>query len=502
MQQIRSPSAVSILVLRQPRRLLVAVLLLALPGLGACVRYQSKPLSPPATLASIEARTLDAADLARFLTANHRATAWPPAAWDLSSLTLVAFYYHPDLDQARAAWITAQAAGVSAGERPNPNVSVAPGYNSTTPAGEMTPWILTLDLDFTLETAGKRQHRLTQARHLSEAARLNIATVAWQVRSRVRQALLDLHAATATAALLERQQQIQSGNLALLDRQLAAGAISPFERTQARLVLDSIRLASHDAARQQAESRVHLAAALGVTVRALDGVSLRFDAFAQTAAEVPTADARRQALVNRPDILGALAEYEARQSALQLEIARQYPDLHLGPGYQMDQAASKWTLGLAGLLPAFNRNRGPIAEAEARRQAAAAAFNLVQSRAIEEIDRGLAAYRAALAKVATADALQADLRTQEQAAQAQLRAGEISKLDLGSVQLELVTAELARLDALIKAHQALGSLEDALQIPADSGEWLQSSPRQESRTPDGSVEKTPLEPRPSRVRRH
>jgi len=34
---------------------------------------------------------------------------------------------------------------------------------------------------------------------------------------------------------------------------------------------------------------------------------------------------RRQALLNRPDLLGALAAYEATQAELQLEIARPYP---------------------------------------------------------------------------------------------------------------------------------------------------------------------------------
>jgi outer membrane protein, heavy metal efflux system len=499
MEQARSSPALRSPVSRLAGRLLIAVSLVVMPGLCACVHYQPSPLSPPAGLESFEARTLDAPDLGRFLMANHQVTVWPPAAWDLPALTLVAFYYHADLDQARAAWATARAGRVSAGERPNPNISVAPGYNSTTPASEMTPWILTLDLDFTIETAGKRGHRLAQAQAVTEAARLNIATAAWQVRSRVRRALIDLHAATATAALLEHQQQIQEGNLALIDRQLAAGAISSFERIQARLVLDTIRLAAHEAARQQAESRVTLAAALGVTVRALDGVALDVDSFARTPAYVPTADARRQALVNRPDILGALAEYEARQSALQLEIARQYPDIHLGPGYQMDQAANKWTLGLASLLPAFSRNRGPIGEAAARRGEAAAAFAAVQSRAIEEIDRGLAAYRGALATLAAAEGLQDDLRKQELSAEAQLRAGETSKLDLGTLQFELATAELARLAARVKAHQALGSLEDALQIPADAGEWLQSSPRPR----DPGVLRDQNEPtaRPSGVRR-
>ena len=43
-----------------------------------------------------------------------------------------------------------------------------------------------LTSDLPLETAGKRGHRIEAAGHLSESARLNIATVAWQVRSTLR----------------------------------------------------------------------------------------------------------------------------------------------------------------------------------------------------------------------------------------------------------------------------------------------------------------------------
>jgi outer membrane protein TolC len=443
---------------------------------AGCIHFQPRPISPPAVLTVVESRRLDDPGLAGFLQANHQAAAWPPPAWDLNSLTLVAFYYHPDLDVARSQWAAARAAMVTAGERPNPNVSVAPGYNATTVASLITPWILTLDLDFTVETAGKRGYRIAEARQLSEAARLNIASVAWQVQSRVRQSLLEVYATARTVALLDEQQQLQQRNLALIERQLAAGAISSFELTQARLVQDAMRLASHDALQRQAEAHVALAAAMGVTARALDGISLAFDAFDRTPPDVPAAEARRQALLNRPDIIGALMQYEASQAALQLEVARQYPDIHLGPGYQMDQTDHKWTLGLAGLLPAFNRNRGPIAVADARREEAAARFTGVQSRAIEEIDRALAVYQAALSRVTTADTLYADRLAQARTADAQLTAGEISRLDLGGVQLELASAQAARLDARVNVQQALGRLEDAMQRPAELGVWLSIGP--------------------------
>ena len=83
------------------------------------------------------------------------------------------------------------------------------------------------------------------------------------------------------------------------------------------------------------------------------------------------------------------------------------------------------------------------------------------------IDRALAMYRAALAKVAVAEQMIGELQSAEQAAQRQLTAGEISQLDLGIVQVELAGRELARLEALAQAQQALGDLEDAMQKPAD-----------------------------------
>ena len=57
--------------------------------------------------------------------------------------------------------------------------------------------------------------------------------------------------------------------------ELSAGAVSAFEVTQARIALENTRLARDDAARQQAEARVQLAAALGVAPRPSKGCRSR-----------------------------------------------------------------------------------------------------------------------------------------------------------------------------------------------------------------------------------
>jgi hypothetical protein len=57
------------------------------------------------------------------------------------------------------------------------------------------------------------------------------------------------------------------------------------------------------------------------------------------------------------------------------------------------------------------------------------------------------------------------LEKQERAAQARWDAGDISKLQLSAVRVELNAAALARQAAWVQAQQAFGDLEDALQIP-------------------------------------
>ena len=72
---------------------------------------------------------------------------------------------------------------------------------------------------------------------------------------------------------------------------------------------------------------------------------------------------------------------------MKLEIAKQYPDAHLGTGYQFDQGENKWALGLSVEIPVLNRNQGPIAETEAKRGEAAARVLALQARIVGEVDR-------------------------------------------------------------------------------------------------------------------
>ena len=140
----------------------------------------------------------------------------------------------------------------------------------------------------------------------------------------------------------------------------------------------------------------------------------------------------------------------------------------MSPGYQYDQGDNKWTLGIVLELPVLNQNQGPIAEARARRDEAAARFTELQAKVIGEIDRAGAAYRAARAQLATTDALLAAAQQQQQSAEAQLKAGAADPLDRLSAEFELGVAALTKIDGQTTMQQSLGALEDALQQPIDS----------------------------------
>ena len=161
----------------------------------------------------------------------------------------------------------------------------------------------------------------------------------------------------------------------------------------------------------------------------------------------------------------SLAQYAASQSALQIEIAKQYPDIHLGPGYSWDQTEHKIGFGATVMLPIFNQNQGPIAEALAKRAQAAAEFNALQAQAISEIDRTLAGYRGALQKIEAADLLMTSQKQRQQALEATLKVGESTRLAVLSGQLEMSAISISRLEARVQAQQLLGQLEDALRRP-------------------------------------
>jgi outer membrane protein TolC len=321
-------------------------------------------------------------------------------------------------------------------------------------------------LDWPIETAGKRGKRIAEAEKTSESARWNYVSAAWQIRSGVRAALLDFSAAQKHAKLLQKQFVTQNEISRRLSQRFDAGAIARFELVPAQMALNKTQLEFSGAQSKLADARLRLAQALGLPFAALAGIQLETDFSPANLKVLNSADARRAALLGRADIRGALADYAAAEENLRLEIAKQYPDLHLNPGYQFDQGDNKWTLGFTIELPVLNQNQGPIAESKARRELAAAKLLQLQAQVIGAIDRAVAGLEAARSQLKTGSALLDAAERQQQSVAAQVRAGAAEQLDLLNAEMELNAVQLAQLDGETQLQSASGALEDALQRPA------------------------------------
>jgi outer membrane protein, heavy metal efflux system len=430
--------------------------------LGGCAQYRPRPISPAASAAAIDARSLGDPRLQTFIAS---AASGAPRRWGLSELTLASLYFHPSLDIARSKLAEAEAHARTASQIPNPSLSFEDlAYNATVAAP--SPWTIAPVVNFLIETAGKREFRTAEAQSLTEAARDDLATASWRARGQVRDALLDLWAAERKRSLLKARLALQDQLVSLLEARLAAGQASALDVERERASRNLANLAAQEIDQQEIDARARLAGAIGIAPHALDGVALSFAAFEKPEAP-PAGEAalRRQALTGRSDVKALLAEYKAAESALQLQIARQFPDITLSPGIGYDAGSNMYRLLPASDLPIFNQNQGPIAEAEAKRREIAARFVALQEKIIAAADGAVASYRAAAKVVRAADALAAGEADRARRMEQSFKAGQIDRPALVAAEVGKAMAEDSRFDALLRQRRALGAMEDALQHP-------------------------------------
>ncbi|RQT22145.1 TolC family protein [Burkholderia contaminans] len=442
-------------------------LLIACTVLSGCATYHAQPIAPPQLARQFEERSLASDGLRAYIARalGHDIQSWPPARWSREWLTLAGYFYSPALDIARAQWDIAKAGIRVASAIPNPVLQLPFQYATPNP-GPGAPFTIGPALDIPIETAGKRGDRVDQASHLSEAARLAIGSEAWKVRGQVRDALLALYAARERSVFLSRKADAQQQIVEMLEKRRSVGQNSGpdvdaamLAATQAQADLAAARSAEQDGLAQ-------LAAAIGIPVAALVGIQFDFEALGTMPLAPPAADAQRDAVFHRADLLASLADYAAAESALQLEVAKQYPDIHLDPGYTYDTGTHKIAFGLAGItLPIFDQNQGGIAQAEAKRKEAAARTAALQDTILGDLNHALARYRASLAAVQLAKSQLAVARRQLDSQAADFAAGNADRLTFTQAKAAYQASEMTHLDAVLAARQAADSLEDAMQRP-------------------------------------
>ena len=437
--------------------------------------YTAKPLDLHTIITEFREREpLDQGFQTFLLNQGYQPEQLPLTSWGLSEFTYSALYFHPDLDVARATWRASVAAEKTAGQRPNPGISVDTERHSET-SGGISPWMLGLSIDIPLETGGKRQARIDRATSLSQAARIEIAQTAWQVRSRVHGSWIDYQASVAQSRLLDQELALRGEIAEMIEARLRAGMVSSHESANARLLLLKTRQSLDTEKAMQVELRAKLASSAGLSTDKLDGLKLiENDVLVDERRRSFIMDQQRQeklqetALLNRLDIRAALARYDAAEAKLRLEVARQYPDITLSPGYSYDQGDKIWSLGYATLLSLLNRNEGNIAEADAQRELEAARFKALQAAIIGELDSRRAAYLQTLITLNDSRKLLDAQRERVQLSEKQFEQGIADRLALTSARLETLLAQQGLIANEIRAQRAAHALEEAMQHPLEN----------------------------------
>ena len=313
----------------------------------------------------------------------------------------VALLLNPQLRLARWQAGVARASADNAGLWDDPTIGID---LSKLLEGPSQGWEVLGSVGLTIPLSGRLSLERDAAQSLTEVERARIAVLEWETRGAVREAYFTWCGAYAACqeerAFSERLARI----LTLVEILAARGELA---RVEARLfqieeVEAAGKLAELEAA--VAKARVELLRVIGLAPTA----KVEFDPSAFASEEISrdaqAADAGSVAesapaehFGKHPSIAFAEAEYEAAERALALEVAKQYPDLQIGPGYGEQDGDRQFVLGLGIALPIFNANRQGIAESEAQREVARVAAeiaveSLVVERAAAEIE--LAAVRA------------------------------------------------------------------------------------------------------------
>jgi outer membrane protein TolC len=447
------------------------IVISAIPLLGASVvagcmtvSVPPAPIEPAATAKILTTRSLqDPAISAALAKVGMSAE----GGWSLDSLTVAAWNMRSDIAVAASDINTALSAERVAGLTPNPSFSIDGSRFLTNFLQDPSPWVLATALSFTIETAGKRDIRVAQARADTETRRWHLAELFWQARAEIRRAVVARDMARANISLAEAELKLREDYLDFVETQIRFGMGVGPDRLTAQTNLVRAQSQLRTAAGDLATAEAQIAAATGIAIENLPLSQLRpvmVDA-------VPAPESydlgmlRDMAIVNRLTVRHALADYAVTEEALRLAVARQYPDVNLGPGYTYDRGDHALTVASSTVPPLLHDESDAIAQAINTRSTAAAQFQAAQSLALGEIDTATARYRAAYAAWVQAKNVEGLSVSTADEVQRRLMAGGADRGEVLTAQIGLALAQRATLDALRLVVDALGALEDGVQRP-------------------------------------
>lgn len=484
-----------------PRPRLAALSLsgLVLLAAGGCQSYERHPLDIAGHQAAFLARTPESAEVRAFAESLAAAAAVsadgakvfdPADGITCEECEVIALVFNADLRVARLRAGVTQATAENAGLWEDPTIGV-----DLTRIIESTPerWKVFTSVGLTIPISGRLEIEKQRAgvEHAAELAR--VAQREWSVRMSVRRAWSEWSALDAQLAVtrdfLSRVDQI----LSVVDKMEQAGEMA---RTEARLFRIEKATKASDLAILESrtrESELRLRQLMGMSPVA--PLQLAARGIGPSRSRCGSSDAIQEIWRRSPAMLVARAEYESAEKALELEVRKQYPDLHIGPGYGIEDGQNQVLLGLSVPIPILNANRRGIAEARAQREVARAAAEAT-------LEQTIAAFRTAEVRHAASAKRRTTLESeivplveaQYSDARQVARLGEVNTLVLLESLIRQQQAKVGLVEAA--RDEAIAAIElDELLGPTPTPRAADSEPS--DLTPTTNSGKNPSQPAPT-----
>jgi len=427
--------------------------------LAGCQSYEPLPLDSDAHLKSWAERDVAdesvvayAAELAKRDTLP-RGKYDPSDGIDLREAEVIALFFNPDLRTARLHADANLAGAREAGRWDDPEFSVDAMWIIESIS---QPWILGAGISFTIPFSGRHGVEEDLAWTEYESALREVVVAEWETIVELRQAWHELAAALERIRLIEAYAEDVREVQQIADRLVEAGEATRLDARVFKLELIS----------QQVELRHARAEARQLELRCRELLGLRPDAPLQLLAVMETEgdlpnDRETRVVENNPLLELKRSMYASAEQQLRLEIHKQYPDLTIGPNYEIEEGQSRIGIGFGLPIPIINLNREGIARARAARLA-------VKSEYEGEIERLLHRLAQAEARLESAHAVhtyvQAELAplVDEQVADARKFA------ELGEFEVEI------QLDALTRRFEAREQVLEAILAEAQAAEEVRA----------------------------
>lgn len=427
------------------------IALAAVPLLTGCVHYEAKPPAPERFAAAYDARRLEPP---------------PGGVWTDDALLSAAIARSPAVQQAALAYRSAVAAAKAARTPPPTSLVLVAEYSRD--AGGTTPWLYSGLFDIPLDIGARRSTRVDGADLAALQALYDYAEAIWAVRTAIVHAHIERLAADRQLTLAEGALALRQDRAAKLELRIRSGEDARPAGLTAQTELAAAERKLRDVQMLRVQADGALAKALGVSEAAVQGLALSpLPGALPAPAAGDLAAWRQEAALRRRDILRAVADYDIAEQTLRLEVAKQYPDIHLGPGYTFERGQHKIPFDLTLVLPPRDLNKANIQAAEAKRAEAGAKLDAAQALVLTTVDQATASLAGAGAGLRLA--MDKDLPTARRAAEAARRSaaqGELDRTDQEAAEAAALDAEIASVDAWRLAWTAAADLEDALRRPS------------------------------------